>query len=130
LLPAATDDGEAEFVTIRSACVESATTSAAVAVLFAVFGSAVAELTVAISLIAVPAVALPLTFSFTVKLADPAAKLGLVQLMVPALPAAGVLHDHPVGRVPMDWKVVFAGVVSLKLAVVAVLGPALLTTCV
>jgi len=55
LLPAATEDGEAVLVVIRSACVDRATTSAAVALLFAVFGSAIAEFTVAVSLIAVPA---------------------------------------------------------------------------
>jgi hypothetical protein len=54
LLPGDTDIGVAEFVTTRSVCVAEATTSAAVALLFAEFGSVVAELTVAVSLIAVP----------------------------------------------------------------------------
>jgi hypothetical protein len=47
--------GEGEFVTIRSDCVPVATTSAAIALLLAEFGSVTAELTVAVSLIAVPA---------------------------------------------------------------------------
>ena len=55
LLPAATDVGDAEFVVTRSACVASATTSAAVALLFVRTGSAVVEVTLTVSLIAVPA---------------------------------------------------------------------------
>jgi hypothetical protein len=54
LLPAATEVGEAELVTTRSACVAVATTSAAVAVLFDEFGSVIAELTLAVWFIAVP----------------------------------------------------------------------------
>jgi hypothetical protein len=77
---------------------------------------------------AVPAVVPAVTPSATVKVDDPAAKLGLVQLMVPALPTAGVVHDHPAATT-IDWKVVFAGVLSVRLALVAVLGPMLLTTC-
>jgi hypothetical protein len=68
----------------------------AVAVLLAALGSEVAELTVTVLLMAVPAVVPAVTPSATVKVDDPAAKLGLVQLMVPALPIAGVVHDHPV----------------------------------
>lgn len=91
-------------------------------------GSDVDELTEAISLIAVPAAVPAVTLSATVNVPEPAAKLGLVQLMVPALPTDGVLHDHPAGSVPMEKNVVFAGVVSVKLAAVAMLGPALVTT--
>lgn len=54
LLPAATDVGDAEFVTTKSACAFVPTTSAAVAVLFALLGSVTDELTLAVSLIAVP----------------------------------------------------------------------------
>jgi hypothetical protein len=57
------------------------------------------------------------------------AKLGFVQLMVPVPPAAGVVQDHPVGIV-IDPNVVFAGVVSVRVAVAALLGPAFDTTCV
>ena len=129
LLPAATEVGAAEFVTTRSACVASATTSAAVALLFAEFGSVTAELTLTVSLIAVPAAVPAFTFSTKEKLPDPGATLGLVQVIAPVPLTAGVVHDHPAGGV-IDWKVVFAGVVSVKLAVVAVLGPAFVTTCV
>jgi len=54
--PAAeTEVGAAEFVTTRSACVAVATTSEAVALLFAGLESVIDVLTVAVSLIAVPA---------------------------------------------------------------------------
>jgi hypothetical protein len=129
LLPAATDVGEATFVTIRSACVARATTSAAVAVLLAEFGSEVDELVVAVSLIAVPAAVPAVTFKTTGKLAVPGAKLGFVQVIVPAAPTVGSVQDQPVGMVDNEKKVVFAGVFSVKVAPVAVLGPALVTTC-
>ena len=98
LLPAATELGEAEFVTTRSACVARATTSVAVALLFAAFGSVVDELIVAVSLIAVPAAVPAVTLTTTGKLAVPGAKLGFVQVIVPALPTAGVVQDHPAGN--------------------------------
>jgi hypothetical protein len=109
--------------------VDRATTSAAVALLFAVFGSAIAEFTVAVSLIAVPAAVPAFTFRAIVKLAAPAAKLGSVQVIVPVPPTAGVVHDQPAAGLT-DWKVVFGGVLSVRLALVAVLGPAFVTTCV
>ena len=86
LLPAATELGAATFVTTRSACPAVATTSAAVALLFARLGSVVEELTVAVSLIAVPAAVPAVTLTTSVKLAAPGAKLGFVQLMAPAPP--------------------------------------------
>ena len=69
LLPAATEVGAAEFVTTRSACVGVATTSAAVALLLARFGSDAAEATLAVSLIAVPD-GVPV-FTFTTKVMVP-----------------------------------------------------------
>src|SRR5580704_14496957 len=129
LLPAATGLGAAEFVVIKSACVTRATTSAAVALLLTELGSVTAELTLTVSLIAVPAAVPPFTFRASVKLPDPGATLGLVQVMAPVPFTAGVTHDHPAGGV-IDWKVVLAGVVSVKLAVVAELGPEFVTTCV
>jgi hypothetical protein len=130
LLPAATEAGDAELVVTRSACVPNATTSAAVAVLFAEFESVTDELTVAVSLITVPAAVPAVTFTTTGKLAVPGAKLGFVQLMTPALPTAGSVQDHPLGSGVSDTKVVFGGVFSVKLAPVAVLGPPLVTICV
>lgn len=129
LLPAATETGVAELVATRSACVARATTSAAVALLLAVFGSVVDELIVAVSLTAVPAAVPGVTFTTTGKVAVPTAKLGLVQLIAPALPTAGRVQDHPVGIGVSETKVVFGGVLSVKLALVATLGPALVTIC-
>jgi hypothetical protein len=93
----------------------------------AVFGSAVAELTVAVSLTAVPAAVPEATCNANVNVADPTAKLAFVQLMVPAAPVAGVVQVQPVGGV-IDWNVVSAGVVSVRLALIAVLGPEFVTT--
>jgi hypothetical protein len=129
LLPAATELGDAEFATTRFACVFEATTSVAVALLLARFGSVMAELTEAVSLICVPAAVPAVTFKTTVNVEEPGAKLGSVQLIVPVAPIAGVVHDQPAGIV-IDWNVVLAGVVSVMLAVVAVLGPLFVTTCV
>src|SRR5579872_5714497 len=119
LLPGETEVGEAELVVTKSAWDEVATTSAAVAALLARFGSEVEDVTVAVLLITVPAAVPVGTFKTTEKLAVPAAKLALVQLMVPVEPAAGVIA----------LNVVPVGVVSVKLTVVAVLGPRFLTLC-
>lgn len=115
------------LVVIKSARVAVATMSAAVAPLLPGFGSDVDELTIAVLLIAVPAGVPAVTFKTTVKLADPVATLGLVQVMVPVPPTTGVVHDHP-AAMTIDWYVVFAGVVSVRLATAAVLGPAFVTT--
>jgi hypothetical protein len=130
LLPAATELGEAEFVTARSACVARATTSVAVALLFAEFGSVVDEVIVAVSLTAVPAAVPAVTLTTTGKLAVPGTKLGFVQVIVPALPTAGVVQDHPPGTGVRETKVVLGGVLSVKVAAVATLGPAFVATCV
>jgi len=129
LLPALTGLGAAEFDTTRFDWVLRATTSVAVALLFARLGSVIAEVTEAVSLICVPAAVNAFTFNTTVNVEEPGAKLASVQLMVPVAPIAGVVHVQPVGVV-IDWKVVFVGVVSVMLAVVAVLGPLFVTTCV
>jgi hypothetical protein len=53
-----------------------------------------------------------------------------LQLMVPEAPTAGTVeHVHPVGMT-MDWKFVLGGVVSVKVAPVALAGPLLVTVCV
>jgi len=130
LLPAATEVGEAALVVTRSASVESATTSVADALLFAELGSGVLEFTVAMSVIVVPCVVPGITFNTTGKLAVPGTKLASVQVIVPALPTAGVMHDHPLGIGVNCTKVVLGGVLSLNVTFVAVLGPAFVTTCV
>jgi len=130
LLPAVTEVGAAELVTIRSDCAALATTSEAVALLLALLGSVVAELIVAVSMIVVPAEVPAVTFTITGKLAVPGAKLVFVQVIVPVPPTAGTVHDQPDGTGLSDTKVVFAGIVSVKLADVAAPGPAFVTTCV
>ena len=58
---------------------------------------------------AVPAV----TFRVTVNVAVPAlAKLAVEQLIGVVPFTAGVVQAQPVGTVPMDWKVVLAGIFS------------------
>jgi hypothetical protein len=92
-------------------------------------GSAVAEPTVTVSLMAVPAGVPPVTLRTTGKLAVPGAKLGFVQLIVPALPTVGSVHDQPLGMVASEKNVVLGGVTSVKVALVAGLGPAFVTAC-
>ena len=128
LLPALTDAGDAELLVIKSACDAVATTSVAVALLLLALGSAVEELMLAVSVITVPAGVPAFTVTTTGKLAVPGAKLGFVQVIVPALPTAGSAHAHPTGIGLRDTKLVFGGVTSVKLALVATLGPALVTT--
>jgi hypothetical protein len=130
LLPAFTDVGEAELVTIKSESVESATISVATAELFDEFGSGVLELTVAISVMVVPCVVPGLTFNTTGKLAVPAAKLESVQIIVPELPTEGRIQDHPAGTGVSETNVVLGGVLSWNTAFAAALGPELVTTCV
>src|SRR6266851_5693009 len=125
LPPAATDTGEAELLVIKSACNAVATTSVAVALLLLALGSVVEELMLAVSVITVPAGVPALTVTTTGKVAVPGAKLELVQLIV-----APKTHAQPGGTGLREKNVVFAGTASEKLAFVATLGPALVTTCV
>jgi hypothetical protein len=122
LLPGETEVGVAEFVTIRSACVEVATTSLAVALLLARFGSFTDEFTVAVSLIAVPAVVPAATFNTYVTVTLPVANDVLVQVSVV------VEQVHP--GADNETTDVLAGSVSVMVALVAVLGPAFVTVCV
>src|SRR5216683_4008594 len=110
LPPAATDAGEAELLVIKSACDAVATTSVAVALLLLALGSVVEELMLAVSVITVPEGVPAVTFTTTGKLAVPGAKLGFVQVIVPAVPAVGSVHDHPPGIGINCTKVVFGGV--------------------
>jgi hypothetical protein len=81
------------LATTRSDCVAVATKSAAVALLFDVFGSVMEELILAVSLIAVPAGVAAFTRTVYVMVADPGAKFVFVQVRVPTL------HVHPAGPV-------------------------------
>src|SRR5271157_2994621 len=109
---------------MRSACALVATMSPAVALLFAWFGSLIAELTVTLSLIAVPGAAAPATVTTKVMVAG---VLGARDVSVHV--SVTRLHVQPAGPVSDD-AVVNAGRASVRVTLVAVLGPALLTTCV
>jgi hypothetical protein len=121
LLPAATVVGAAMLVTTKSACAAVATTSAAVALLSVLSGSVTDELTLTVSLIAVPAAVPAVTLTVYVIVAGaPGANVGSVQVSV---------HVQPAGPVSVR-AVVFAGSVSVRVTPVAVLGPPFVTTCV
>jgi hypothetical protein len=87
------------------------------------FGSEVLELIVAVfeTVVLSATPALTLTTSVTTG-AEPTGKLGLVQLIGPVPPTAGVVpHVQPVPL--MDLKVVLTGVVSDSVKLVAESGP-------
>jgi hypothetical protein len=124
VLPADTEVGVAEFVVIRSDWVAVATTSEAVAALFAEFGSVTPEFTTTVSLIAVPAAVPAATVTTNVIVAgEPGANDGSVHVSVASVQ---VQPDGPERETP----VVFVGSDSVTVMPVAVLGPVLLTTCV
>ena len=130
LPPAVTGFGLADSVMLKSACVAEATAMLTVLELSVVLVSRVAEPPVSVSMMMVPAANPVLVFTTTENVPTaPAATLGLVQLIVPVAPTAGVVHVHPVGGV-MDWNVVLVGTVSVKVAVVQALGPLLVIPCV
>jgi hypothetical protein len=82
-------------------------------------------LTVAVSLMIVPAAVPAVTVTTTGKvLVEPGATLGFVQLMPP------VVHVHPEGTELSDTNVVPVGIASVKVAVLQLLGPLLVTTCI
>lgn len=68
------------------------------------------------------------TTTVTVPL-EPAGAAGALQFMVPPLPTGGVVQVVPVGY-EIDWNVVFAGMLSLKVALVAVPLPTFVAVCV
>lgn len=118
-----------EFVTLRSACVFDVTAIFTVAVLLFVFVSLVAEATVTVSEMIVPAAVPAATLYTTVTVpVEPGGTLGLVQ-------ETGALFGQvqvppPVVTTAADTKLVFAGVGSVSVAVEQLLGPLLVTTCV
>jgi len=124
--PAFTGFGLAELVTLRSACPAVATPIFTVAELSLGFVSDVAEAAVAVSVIIVPEAVPAFTLTTTGKvLGEPGATLGFVQLIDPT-----VVQVHPAGTGLSDTNVVFTGKASVKVALVQLLGPPLVTTCV
>src|SRR5437773_602853 len=112
----------------RSACAR--TVVVAVALLLALFASAVVAPTVAVFEIVVPSAVSGLTWTTSVNAAvAPLASDGVVHVTVPVEPTGGVVQDHPAG-VGIDWNVVCEGNGSFMVTLVATFGPALLTVIV
>src|SRR5206468_684169 len=110
-----------ESVTDRSACI--AIVVDAIAVLFPLAGSAVADEIVVLALIVLDAAGFTLTT--TVKLAEPpATNVARVKVIVPVAPTAGVVALQPAGVVT-DTNVVLVGVASVTETLAASEGPAL-----
>jgi hypothetical protein len=120
----------AAAVVPRSAEAAATTTVVALAVLLPVFGSDGHE-TVAVSVTAVPAAVPGLIFSVNGKFTDApvASGVGVLQLIGPVPPIAGVMHVQPAGGV-MPWKVVLGGVDSANVRLAAAAPPPLRTVCV
>jgi hypothetical protein len=85
-------------------------------------GSAVGEVTVAVFESTVLCGVVFDTCTTSVKTALPGAIEACVQVTVPPLPTAGVVHDQPPG-LDNDWNVVNAGSVSDIETFAALLGP-------
>src|SRR5579863_6146817 len=118
-----------EFVTLRSACAADVTAIFTVAVLLVVLVSLVADATVTVSVMMVPAAVPAATWYTTVTVpVEPGGTLGLVHETGALLGQVQV--PPPVVTTPTDTKLVFAGVGSVSVAVVQLLGPLLVTTCV
>jgi len=99
----------------------------AVAVVFVVTGSVVAEDTLAVFAMTVPLAVPAFTFTTSVNVASAeATTVGLLQLTEPVPPTPGIEQVHPAAE-EMETKVVLAGIVSVSTTVVAVSGPSLRT---
>lgn len=127
MAPALTGSGASARVTERSA--DAATVVVATPLLSAGLGSLVADAAVAVLLITLPAVTAASTCTTSVNAALPMANVAFVQETVPLLPSAGVVQLQPPGAAS-ETNVVPLGKVSVKVAVVAALGPALLAVIV
>ncbi len=112
------------FVTLKSACPAPATPIVTVAELLFLFVSLVEVATVAVSVMMVPAAVPAVTVTTTGKvLIEPGAMLGFVQLMDPV-----VVQVHPAGTGVRETNVVLAGIASVNVSVLQLLGPVLVTT--
>ena len=126
--PAATLLADGVLVMARSACPAVATIVVVVAVLFALLVS-VAELTVKVSVIVVPAAVPALTCTTGENVVAPGGRVAIVQVRVPAPPTTRALQAHPAGGTK-ERKFVLAGITSVNVTLAALLGPGLVTTCV
>jgi hypothetical protein len=118
------------MLTLISALPVAATVVVAVIfVLLLLLGSVVVAVAEAASVMIVPAAVPAFTCTVSVKVAVPvlASAVVFVQVTVPVAPTAGVAHVQPV-TAGKAWKVVFAGIASVKVTVVALAGPLLVST--
>jgi hypothetical protein len=101
-----------------------------VVLLLALLGSEVVAETEEVAVI-VPMATVEGTFNTTMMSAEvPAARLAVsLQVMVPAMPTAGIVQVHPAGA-STDWNVVFTGVASVNPTPAAAAGPLFVTVCV
>jgi hypothetical protein len=125
LAPAATGSGESVIVMLTSA-EPAPTLVVVVAELFAVVGSVVAEVMVAVLMSVVPDPRLGSAFATSVKMSAAGPKLAFVHVTTPLAPTAGVVHVHD-PAVASDTNVVLAGSVFVKVALAALLGPLFVT---
>ena len=127
--PAFTGFGLPAFVTLRSACPATATPIVEMAVLSLRLVSTVADKAVAVSVMIVPeAVPAFTVYTAVIVATDPGGTLGFVHEIGAAL---GQVHvPPPVVTAATETKVVLAGVASVNVAVVQLLGPPLLIVCV
>ena len=122
LLPAATGFGLPELVTLKSACAPDATAIFTVAELSERFVSRVVVAPVSVSVIIVPATVPAVTKNFAVIVpVEPGGTLGFEQLTGPVTRQVQV--PPPVVTAATDTNVVFAGVGSVNVAVLQLLGP-------
>src|SRR5712671_3811300 len=96
--PAVTLLADGVLVSTKSACAAVATVVVVTAVLFALLVS-VAELTVTVSVIVVPAGVPPFTCTAKVKVVDPGTRLAIVHVSVPVPPTTRLLQAQPAGGV-------------------------------
>ena len=116
----------------RSALLALATTTVALAVLVARFGTIFVAVAVAVSVMFVPEGVPEFTCRTSVKVPElfTAREPEAVQVIVPVAPTAGLVPQvQPAGGV-IDWKFVLGGVTCEKEAPVAAAGPLLVTVCV
>ena len=128
LFPGITDGGAPTVLSARSAWPAVATTSVAVAELGP--KAWFVALTVTVSLITVPLAVPPFTCTTTCTVPlDPAGADAAVQFIAPGWPTGGVVQVVPGGEV-IEKNVVFGGVFSLKVGLVAAALPTLVAVCV
>lgn len=126
-VPAATGSGMSVTTIEKSAC--AFTVVVAAALLLAGTGSGEADDAITVLLSIVPP-ADGGTATVTVKIAEVDGAIdGALQVIGPLPPIGGVEHDHP-PEGASDTNVVPAGMVCVNVAIVATLGPALLTVIV